>query len=171
MWSTLDRPPERFSPDAESVSGAIPTPTDPPHGLPLYLPTEVSREDYLSTVRPLGLQHGSLKLAEAYCFEVAQCYEQVGNSRCKAGEKRKLDQHLEWTVQFQVFRKSLDDIATTAGDEAAGGVEKSTVMAGVYDILRLIGLERRSDARRGRRLGRTRKQTKTISEVRRGLAR
>lgn len=103
-------------------------------------------------------------------MEVEQCYEQAGYIRCKAGEKRKLDQHLEWTVKFQVFRKSLDDIATTAGNEAAGGVEKSTVMSGVYDILRLMGLEKRSDAKRGRR-SEASTHTKTIREVGRGLAR
>jgi hypothetical protein len=170
MWSAQDGPPERFWPDAESLSGWIPMLTDPPPGFPLYLPTEISHDDYLSTVRSLRLQHGSLKQAEAYCLEVEQCYEQARYIHCKAGEKRKLDQHLEWTVKFQVFRKSLDDIATTAGDEAAGGVEKSTVMSGVYDILRLIGLEKHSDAKRGRRLG-SKGNTKPIREVRRGLAR
>jgi len=118
----------------------------PPNGIPEYRPLFMFRETYLQGFRSSGPRHGALKLARTYCAQVDDYYEQAGYSRCKADEKRNLDQHLEWTVRFQVRRESLEDIGNA-------GIEPSTVLRGVYDLLRLIYLSKRADAVRGRRYG------------------
>lgn len=140
-----------------------PQPLAPPNGLPEYVPLFTFREDYLKSIRASRARHGLLKIAGAYCEKVERSYEGAGYSRCRNDEKRKLDQHLEWTVRFQVRGESLDDIVAT------GDIEKSTVFRGVNDMLRLIDLEKRADAKRGRRVGSRNKESKVTRRIRREL--
>lgn len=171
MWSASERKPEVFKPDTESIGGPSVVGPQAPDGLPLYLPTALSRKEYLDDLRSKDVPHGTLKRAQAYCSAVEQCYAKAGYPRCKAGEKRKLRLHLEWAVRFQVCGESLENIANSIGEMVAGGIEKSTVLRGVYDLLRLIDLEKRADARRGRRAGSKSKESRTIRQTRRELAR
>lgn len=131
--------------------GAVIAPPNPPpplEELPEYHPLFTFRENYLQSIRASGARHGLLKVAAQYCEQVEDCYEAAGYVRCKADEKRRLDQHLEWTVRFQLTGEGLDNIAQTADE-----IEKSTVLRAVYDLLRMIDLEKRADAKPGRRHG------------------
>ena len=141
---------------------------EPAEGLPEYNPLLTFREYYLERIRANGVRHGLLKVAKAYCEKVEQCHEAAGYPRCKPGEKRNLAQHLEWAVRFQVRSESLEEIANTIGD---GGIDKSTVMRGVYDLLGFIGLEKRADATRGRKLGSENKESQISRHTRSRLAR
>jgi hypothetical protein len=78
-------------------------------------------------------------------------------------EKRKLPQHLEWAVRYQVGGETQNEIASTAGDEAAGGVSTGTISRAVKDVLTLIRLDNR--AKQGRRQGSKKKQLKILREL------
>ena len=136
----------------------------------LYRPHIVRRDEYLRGIRvrarhtietdPL-LKHGNRRtktvlvesvaeFAKSYCLDVEHAYDLAKWKRCRSGQKRNLDQHLKWTVEFQVNCKTITRIAMESGAEDAGGVEKSTVLRAVDDLLLLTGLVRRAGAKPGR---------------------
>lgn len=78
----------------------------------------------------------------------------------EVGEKHKLRQHLQWTVEYQVCGNTLREIAEPANSELGNNqFDLSTIQRGVDGILRLIALKRRPDAKQGRRRGSKNKQS------------
>ncbi len=79
-------------------------------------------------------------------------------------EKPKLLQHIEWAVRYQVASQNLSQIGSTfPGSES--GVEPSTVSRAVDEVLSLIRLQKRPDAKPGRIPGRKNKQPKVLRDL------
>jgi hypothetical protein len=64
-------------------------------------------------------------------------------------EKRKLQEYINWAVKYQVGAEGLLAIASSVR-VGRGGVQPSTVSRGVEEVLTLIGLLKRHDAKPGR---------------------
>ncbi len=84
-------------------------------------------------------------VADDYCAIVEKYYENAGYVRGR--QKHSLEQHLEWVVRFQVQCETMTEIA------ASQSVEVSAVSKAINEFLKLIGLQKRPDAKQGRRLG------------------
>lgn len=122
-------------------------------GLPLYM-REFGRECYLNTVelavREAVANHPLLKLGEAK--SLGSFIKSVRNSPiiddyCKgveeasppfsAKDKRKLNQHLKWTIKFQVVGKSFEEISRKSK------VTEKAVEKAVLEMLQAIDLKER----------------------------
>lgn len=79
-------------------------------------------------------------------------------------EKPKLLPHIEWAVKYQLGGQSLSQIGSTVRG-SAGGVEPSTVSRAVEEVLSLIGLKKRPDAKPGRSLGRKGKRPQILRNL------
>lgn len=124
----------------------------PPDGLEEYWPLFRSRYDYLNEVNDQALAEIQsapiLKLAERshrqafvrtiitaaenYCAKVEKYLEKQGYVRPKAGEKRNLHLHLEWTILRQISGWGWSRIASSSD------VQPSAVQKAVSELLRLI---------------------------------
>jgi hypothetical protein len=114
----------------------------PPNGLNRYWPLHVTREEYLSDIKEAVLKRFQadplLRLGEpsqraafiqtvvtrvdAYCSDVERFYEQIGYVRCK--QKRKLREHLQWAVEYQIQGRGWTEIAEKH-DVTVQGVEQA----------------------------------------------
>ena len=75
----------------------------------------------------------------------------------KIRRKPKLNEHLLWTVEYQVSPgKGLAEIAEA---------DPSTISRAINDSLSLIGLDKRPDAKPGRTLGRKNKYDKNLADL------
>jgi hypothetical protein len=169
QWASyLERPNERLHFARMSWGGLHrPVVPPPPAGLPDYEPLAVTRISYLSQVSAIAVDAANipiLRLAnipspqvvadaavratKSYCVEVEKCYEENGLVRCRGNEKRNLSDHLKWAIEFQIKSKTFSEIAEATGKS---GVEPSTVLRAVRELLRLIDLGKRSDAGPGHR--------------------
>src|ERR1051325_8257407 len=101
----------------------------PPEGLKRYWPLHITREEYLNDIKEMVLQrfHADPLLmlgepsqraafiqtvvtrADAYCSDVERFYEKIGYVRCK--QKRKLREHLQWAVEYQIQGRGWTEIA------------------------------------------------------------
>ena len=66
--------------------------------------------------------------------------------------KPKLQEHIEWAISYQVGGQSLSQIASSIRS-GEGGLQASTVLRAVEDVLSLLGIPKRSDAKQGRKKG------------------
>lgn len=174
LWSHFSKKPERL-PFCSTVWGGFkPRTPEPPNGYSPYDPLAMLRDWYLDTIQKQALAiitndpllgQGDRSHAVAlvstiaanawkYCDEVEECHETAGFVRCHPNERRNLAQHLEWTVRYQVSRETLISIAQDAGVNNASSVSRA-----VSDILKLIGLRKRPDAKPGRTRGTKNKRT------------
>jgi hypothetical protein len=93
--------------------------------------------------------------AEEYCIKVQKYLEYSGYKQVV--QTRNLDQHMNWTVEFQVKRMTLTEIASKS-NVALSTVKRAVVGDSKHNppiqgMLMLIGLPRRPDSRQGRRSG------------------
>lgn len=164
--------------------GGVPTPLEPPEGFPRYVAYLMSRDDYLESVRSAALNaiskdsllhHGSRVKAKAfaesvvrkaipYCRTVEALYVESGWKRYRKNEKKNLKQHMEWTVKFQVSGKTLSEVAEESN------VEQTTVSRAVREILSILPLAPRLDAKPGRIRG-SKNRRQVESATRRDLGR
>jgi hypothetical protein len=152
MWAKLDKPASfiLIAPFYKGIARA-----QPPAGLPLYR-QEFSREFYLKTLRDIAREaiknHPLLKCAPAsqqiefidsileslavtrYCDEV----EALRKFTHK--EKRKLQQHLEWAVRYQIRGETLTDIAAERQLAGKRGSTVPAIQMAVDEILTAINL-------------------------------
>jgi hypothetical protein len=154
QWSHFSKVPDELSFSSEGGGGVRPT-IDPPYeGGPEYDPTG-SRKAYLDRIHvdaqeviesnPLlnlsdALQRSEfinsiVAEVEKYCIEAEKHCHELGYP--PFNEKRKLEKHLIWTVQFQVCEKSYSEIARN------NKVNTSTVKRAIEDILQAIDLPSR----------------------------
>ena len=92
---------------------------------------------------------------------------QASKSRHKLVEinkKPKLQEHIEWAVRYQVGGEGLLQIGLSVR-AAAGGVQPSTVLRAVDDVLSLVGLLKRPDAKPGRISGRKNRTPRILREL------
>lgn len=183
FWSCASREITELRFQYPVLAGFVPPRLEPPEGLPRYAAFETSRDWYLEKVRsrtldamdenPL-LRHGSrvkarafvdsvLVKAKHYCRAVEAIYLEHGWRRCRKNERRNLNQHLEWTVKFQVSGKTFNELAEEAN------VGQPTVSRAVRDILSILPLAKRPDSRPGRIRGRKNRRP-VESDILRGLA-
>jgi hypothetical protein len=164
--------------------GGVPTPVEPPEGLPSYVAYLMSREDYLESVRSAALRsinndsllrHGSRVKAKAfaesivrkaipYCRTVEALYVKSNWKRYRTNEKKNLKQHMEWSVQFQVCGKTFSEVAEESN------VEQTTVSRAAREILSILPLTPRPDSKPGRIRG-TKNKRQVESATRRALGR
>lgn len=183
FWSCASREITELRFQYPVLAGFVPPRLDPPEGLPGYAAFEMERDYYLEQVRsgaleaiaehPL-LRHGTnvkarafadsmLVKAKQYCRTVEAAYVEHNWRRGRKSEKKNLNQHLEWTVKFQVSRKTFSELAEQSH------VEQTTVSRGVRDILSILPLPKRSDSKPGRIRGRKNRRP-AESDIRRRLA-
>jgi hypothetical protein len=170
VWTALprtaDEEAEYFSAGA-GFRGAIPSSPKPPEGLPKYDPITIQHKQYLDWIRKQALdaiqehpilRHGAKPkqnaiadsvqaAAEHYCRDVNEVYERSHFKRTSDDQKRNLARHLEWTVRVQVIGDTVSEVADSAL------VEASSVSRAVDEILRLVGIQKRTDLKRGRVVG------------------
>jgi hypothetical protein len=79
-------------------------------------------------------------------------------------KKPKLQEHIEWAVRYQVGGEGLLQVGSGVR-AAAGGVQPSTVSRAVEDVLSLVGLLKRPDARPGRIPGRKNRTPRILREL------
>jgi hypothetical protein len=172
LWSCASREMTQLVFQYPVLAGFVPPRLEPPEGLPSYAAFEMTRDWYLEKIRsgareaiaksPL-LRHGfsvkarafvdsTLVEAKTYCDAVEAVYLEHDWKRCRQNEKKNLNQHLEWTVKFQVSGKTFSELAEDAN------VEQSTVSRAVRDILSILPLAKRPDSRPGRIRGRRNKR-------------
>jgi hypothetical protein len=163
IWNRLPLAPD------EKPSGPLPiaafggklvrTP-EPPEGWPEYDPIVTTPSEYLSFVHYKAQkaidEHPILKLGErshaasfvetitsAYVDEVERCYEREGYPRSEAGKRRRLAQHLNWTVRTQVMGGSQTELAKE-GQRDGQSVTPQAISKAVNQLLRDTGLVARS---------------------------
>ena len=187
MWAALppiqDEKPEYFSAGA-GFHGAIPSSPKPPDGLPKYDPITIQQKQYLDWIRKQALdairehpilRHGAKPkqnaladsvraAAEDYCREVNDVYEGSQLKRTSDDQKRNFERHLEWTVRVQVKGDRVSKVADSAS------VEASSVSRAVDEILGLVGIQKRTDLKRGRVRG-SKNQRPLEARILRSLAR
>ena len=112
--------------------------------------------------------------AEDYCIEVEN---HLGSSGYKpVGQIRNLQQYMNWTVEFQVQKMTLTEIACKS-DVALSTVKRAVVGDSKHNppiqgMLELIGLPRRPQSRQGRKYGgNTSESAREIGQVLRQLGR
>jgi|GEM_PF-2831792 len=79
-------------------------------------------------------------------------------------DKPKLQEHIEWAVKYQVGGEGLLQIGSSIRAEG-GGIHPSTVSRAVDEALSLIGLQKRSDAKPGRRYGRKNRTPRILHDL------
>lgn len=145
---------------------------EPPFGLPKWKPQYKKRKVYLEEAkkiikedlnkielfkknqRRLSLTASQIgNEAEIYCDEVEKHFR--SNGWKKVPVKKEFEKHLEWTIRFQIKEESYSSIAREYG------VYASSVKKEVEEILRVVGLERRS-LNRGRKKGQKTSETAKI---------
>jgi hypothetical protein len=79
-------------------------------------------------------------------------------------KKPKLQEHIEWAVRYQVGGEGLLQVGSGVR-AATGGVQPSTVSRAVEDVLSLVGLSKRPDAKPGRTPGGRNKTPRILREL------
>ena len=102
-----------------------------------------------SRVKARAFVDSILVKAKNYCDEVEAVYLEQDWKHCRKDEKKNLNQHLEWTVEFQVHAKPFAQIAR----ESTRVVTAKAVAKAVREMLSLILLKERLGVKRGRPKG------------------
>jgi hypothetical protein len=120
--------------------------------------------------RALKWRYGAMKkfdrASETYLGR-RRLIRKASKSRHKLVEvdrKPKLQEHIEWAVTYQVGGEGLLQVGSGVR-AAAGGVQPSTVSRAVEDVLALVGLLKRPDARPGRISGRKNRTPQILREL------
>ena len=115
----------------------------------------INQDQFFSNVKAsLKIDFIEAKMAEviSYCERVLEVYfsqkDSSGRSIWKLAEKRDdFPRNLKWTIRFQILGESFSQIANEE-DKAV-----STIKRAIEDILDLLDLPKRKDAKPGRRRG------------------
>lgn len=83
--------------------------------------------------------------AEEYCDEVEKHYKAAGWEKIR--DRKEIRKHLSWAVRFQVNKETFSSIAESE-DVTVPAVTKA-----IEQVLELVGIQKREDSKRGRRLG------------------
>lgn len=113
----------------------------------------------LSARTRLSVLEEDMKLVSDYCDCVMEFYRGQRDDKgepvwTEVDERMELDRNIRWTIDFQVRGKAFLQIARdekvyfpARGNQS---LNHGTVIKAVDDLLQLIGLQKRSDAKRGR---------------------
>ena len=124
------------------------------------LADEATSTELISTEvdKALGWRNGALTKFEvamtAYLGRM-RLLRQSAKSRHElvdVDHKPKLQEHIEWAISYQVGGQTLSQIACSIRS-GEGGLQASTISRAVEDVLSLMGIPKRSDAKQGRKKG------------------
>lgn len=175
-WSFYPERPVRWPLHSVVLSADYPTDLpEPPEGWAKYDPLTTRRLYYVNYVLEEArkviqnnpfLKHGEpshrkyyldsiAATAEEYCIKIENYLACSGYK--PVGQTRNLDRYMNWTVEFQIKRLTLTEIASKS-DVALSTVKRAVVgdlkhNPPIQGMLELIGLPRRPESRQGRRYG------------------